>query len=54
MGPGVVSSPGLFGAFPWVDNGRGYCAFLMVFYLNNREKQRRDVELMQVVNEALR
>jgi len=53
MGPDVVSSPGLFGAFPWVDNHRGYCAFLMVFYLNNREKQERDVELMQLVNEAL-
>ena len=53
MGPGVVSSPGLFGAFPWVDNGRGYSAFLMVYYLDNHEKQKRDVELMRLVNEAL-
>lgn len=53
MGPGVVSSPGLFGAFPWVDNGRGYSAFLMVYYLGNQKKQQRDVELMGLVNEAL-
>jgi CubicO group peptidase (beta-lactamase class C family) len=53
MGPGVVSSPGLFGAFPWVDNGRGYSAFLMVFYVGKHKKQERDVELMRRVNAAL-
>ena len=54
MGPGVVSSPGLFGAFPWVDNGRGYSAFLMVYYLGNHKKQERDVELMRLVSESLK
>lgn len=49
----AVSSPGLYGAFPWVDNTRGYCAFLMVFYLSNQGKQERDIELMRLVNEAL-
>jgi len=54
MGPGVVSSPGLFGAFPWVDNRRGYCAFLMAYYLlGGQEKQERDMELIGLVNEAL-
>lgn len=52
MGPDVVSSPGLFGAFPWVDNRRGYSAFLMVYYFGNREKQERDVELVKLVDGA--
>ena len=49
----AVSSPGLFGSLPWVNNTRGYCAFLMVFCLENQGKQQRDVELMLLVNEAL-
>jgi CubicO group peptidase (beta-lactamase class C family) len=53
MGPDMVSSPGLFGAFPWVDNRLGYSAFLLVFYLNNRGKQERYVELTRLVNEVL-
>lgn len=48
----AVSSPGLFGAFPWVDNSRGYCAFLMVFYLTSQGKQERDIELMRLVDGA--
>lgn len=49
----AVSSPGLFGGLPWVSNTRGYCAFLMVFYLEAEGKQARDRELMQLVNEAV-
>jgi CubicO group peptidase (beta-lactamase class C family) len=49
----AVSSPELFGSFPWVDNNRGYCAFLMCFYLSGRGKQERYAELMPIVNEAL-
>ena len=49
----AVSSPGLFGSLPWVDNSRDYSAFLMVFYLTNQGKQERERELMQLVNEAL-
>jgi CubicO group peptidase (beta-lactamase class C family) len=49
----AVSSPGLFGSFPWVNNQRGYCAFLLCFYLNNKGKQERYAELMPLVNEAV-
>ena len=50
-----VSSPGLFGSFPWVDNERGYCAFLMTFYVNgDKGKQERYIELKQKVDAALR
>lgn len=48
-----VSSPGLFGSFPWVDNGRHYCAFLMTFYLDNRGRLDRYKELKQLVDGAL-
>jgi CubicO group peptidase (beta-lactamase class C family) len=50
-----VSSPGLFGSFPWVDNERGYCAFLMTFYVTrDKGKQERYYELKQKVDAALR
>jgi CubicO group peptidase (beta-lactamase class C family) len=50
----AVSSPGLFGSLPWVVNDRGYCAFLMVFYLNDKGKQQRHAEIMKLVDEACR
>jgi len=50
-----VSSPGLFGSFPWVDNERGYCAFLMTFYISgDKGKQERYYALKQKVDAALR
>jgi CubicO group peptidase (beta-lactamase class C family) len=50
----AVSSPGLFGSFPWIDNSRGYCAFLMTFYVSDKGKQARYKEIMQLVNDACR
>ncbi|HVU95984.1 MAG TPA: serine hydrolase domain-containing protein [Puia sp.] len=49
----AVSSPGLFGSFPWVVNGRGYCAFLMTVNWNNRGRQDREMELVRLVDAAL-
>lgn len=49
----AVSSPGLFGSFPWVVNGRGYCAFLMTVNLNNKGRQDRYMELVRLVDAAL-
>jgi CubicO group peptidase (beta-lactamase class C family) len=49
----AVSSPGLFGSFPWVVNGRGYCAFLMTVNLNNKGRQDGEMELVRLVDEAL-
>ncbi len=51
MGDGIVSSPGLFGSFPWVNKDKYYAAFLMTFYLNNSGKQERYKELWSLVNE---
>lgn len=53
MGPGFVSSPGLFGAFPWVDYGKGYAAFLMAYYLKSEGRQERYSELKEVVDGAI-
>lgn len=48
-----VTSPGLFGSFPWVDNEHQYCAFLMCFYLNNEGRNERYVALKKLVTEAI-
>ena len=48
----AVSSPGLFGSLPWVVNDRGYCAFLMTFYVSDKGKQGRYKEIMQLVKEC--
>ncbi|HEY4063088.1 MAG TPA: serine hydrolase domain-containing protein [Puia sp.] len=49
-----VSCPGLFGSFPWVDKERGYCAFLMTYYVSGgKDKQERYFELKNKVDAAL-
>jgi CubicO group peptidase (beta-lactamase class C family) len=48
-----VTSPGLFGSFPWVDNENHYCAFLMTFYLNNKGRNKRYLGLKQLVDESV-
>ena len=49
----AVTSPGLFGSFPWVDPGAGYCAFLMTFYLKNEGRGERYATLKKLVEEAM-
>ena len=50
----AVTSPGLFGSFPWVDNNKEYCAFLMSMYLKNEGRNERYKSLKKLVDEALR
>jgi CubicO group peptidase (beta-lactamase class C family) len=52
-GGGTVTSPGLFGSVPWVDNEKGYCAFLMAFYVKNEGRAARFKELKQLVDTSL-
>ena len=54
MGNGLVSSPGLFGSYPWIDNRKGYCAFLMAFYLKTDGRQEKYAELRKLVDEQIR
>ncbi|MBL7745192.1 MAG: beta-lactamase family protein [Chitinophagaceae bacterium] len=49
----AVTSPGLFGSFPWVDNEKQYCAFLMCFYIKNKGRNERYKELKLLVDEAI-
>lgn len=51
---GTVTSPGLFGSFPWVDNQNKYCGFLMTFYLKNDGRNERYKELKKLVDEAVK
>lgn len=49
----TVTSPGLFGSFPWVDNQKKYCAFLMTFYLRNTGRNERYKELKALVDAVI-
>lgn len=49
-----VTSPGLFGSVPWVNNEQHYCAFMMTFYLNNEGRNERIKALKKLVDEACR
>ncbi|BAV08314.1 CubicO group peptidase, beta-lactamase class C family [Filimonas lacunae] len=48
-----ITSPGLFGSFPWISNTHHYCAFLMAFYIKSEGRQERYITLNKLVNEAL-
>lgn len=52
-GSRTVSSPGLFGAFPWVDNEKNYCGFLMTFNLNPGGRNERYMQLKQLTDEMM-
>jgi CubicO group peptidase (beta-lactamase class C family) len=54
MGDNTVSSPGLFGSFPWVNNNKKYAAFLMTFYIKNTGRNERYFELKKLVDDAVR
>ena len=48
-----VTSPGLFGSFPWVDNDKKYCAFLMTFDFNFKDRHERYFTMKQILDESL-
>lgn len=50
----AVSSPGLFGSFPWVDNSLGYAGFLFTMNIQNKGRNERYRELKRLVDEALK
>jgi len=50
----AVTSPGLFGSFPWVDTDKKYCAFLFVYNLQNKGRNDKYKELKQVVDGVVR
>ena len=50
---GAVTSPGLFGSFPIVDNKKKYCAFLLTFYLDNKGRNERYMDLKKLIDEKI-
>jgi CubicO group peptidase (beta-lactamase class C family) len=48
-----VTSPGLFGSFPWVNNEKHYCAFLMTFYIKSEGRADRYKTLKNLVDLAI-
>lgn len=48
-----VTSPGLFGSFPWVDNDRHYAAFLFTFNINFKGRNERYMELKKIIDNSL-
>ena len=49
----VVSSPGLFGTFPWVDNTLGYCGVLFTYNIKSKGRHEKYTELKNIVDIAL-
>lgn len=51
--PDAVSSPGMFGSFPWVDNKKGYAAVLFSTNLKFKERHERYRALKALVDKAV-
>ncbi|HMD00718.1 MAG TPA: serine hydrolase domain-containing protein, partial [Ferruginibacter sp.] len=49
-----VTSPGLFGSFPWVDNSLHYTGFLFTFNLKNKGRGEKYHELKKIIDEAIK
>lgn len=49
-----VTSPGLFGTFPWIDNEKKYAGFLMCFNLKQKDRNQKYKVLKGLVDEALK
>lgn len=49
----AVSSPGLFGSFPWVDNKKGYSALLFTFNLKSKGRHERYHALKALIDKAI-
>ncbi len=52
-GSSAVTSPGLFGSFPWVDNERKYAGFLFVFNLKNKGRSEKYKELKAIIDSEI-
>jgi CubicO group peptidase (beta-lactamase class C family) len=49
----AISSPGLFGSFPWVDYEKGYCAILFTFNIKSKGRCEMYKQLKEVVDKAI-
>jgi CubicO group peptidase (beta-lactamase class C family) len=49
-----VTSPGLFGSFPWIDRTLNYAGFLFTFNINSKGRNERYKNLKKMVDEAIK
>jgi CubicO group peptidase (beta-lactamase class C family) len=49
----VVSRPGLFGTFPWVDNKNRYAAILFTYNVKSKGRHEKYLELKTIVDTAI-
>ncbi len=49
-----VTSPGLFGSYPWIDTQRNYAAFMMCFYIKNDGRHERYLALKGLVDDMVK
>jgi CubicO group peptidase (beta-lactamase class C family) len=49
----AVTSPGLFGTFPWVDNDKKYCAILFTMNIKSKGRNERYTTLKAIIDKAL-
>lgn len=50
----AVSSPGLFGTFPYIDKSRNYAAIIFVKNLQFRNRQTIDHDIIQAINQFIK
>ncbi len=50
----AVTSPGLFGSFPWIDNQKKYAGFLLTFNLKNKGRHEHYIQLKHLADEYLK
>ena len=49
----AVTSPRLFGTFPWIDTKLGYAAILFTFNINCKGRNEKYKELKALVDKAI-
>ena len=50
----VLSSPGLFGTYPWIDTQRNYAAIIFVKNIHFKDRQKNGQEIREAVNRVLK
>ena len=48
-----VTSPGLFGSFPWIDNKNRYAGVLFTFYIKSNGRHERYTALKKIIDDAI-
>ena len=49
----TITSPGLFGSFPWVNRSKNYSAVLFTFYLKNKGRHEKYLEIKSIIDDAV-